>query len=468
MVFSSMVFLWIFFPIVFVASLIIRKPKYQNILLLIASLLFYAWGEPRYIFLLLFSITMNWAFGLLIDRFRDHAKVLLVGNVCINLGLLGYYKYANFAINTANRLFHADIPAVQVTLPIGISFFTFQAMSYVIDLYRKKYPVQKNLLHLALYVSFFPQLIAGPIVMYRDIETQIMGRKQSVEKMTSGMRRFLYGLGKKVIIANLTAAVCDNLYNLGAGDLTGGMAWLAAIAYTLEIYYDFSGYSDMAIGLGRMFGFEFLENFTLPYISRSIREFWRRWHISLGAWFRDYVYIPLGGNRKGKVRTYVNLAIVFALTGLWHGAAWNFVGWGVFHGFFIIIERMGFSKFLDRHRIFSHVYTILIFVVGWVFFRVTSVREGFAVLLRMFVPWKFTSAPYPVGTQVSILGALAVILGLIGCGPLQCLFQTGKLKKVGDGWKNSVWEAIWLTVILVYSIMLLANNTYNPFIYFRF
>jgi alginate O-acetyltransferase complex protein AlgI len=468
MVFSSMVFLWIFFPIVFVASLIIRKPKYQNILLLIASLLFYAWGEPRYLILLLFSIIMNWAFGLLIDRFRAHGKLLLALDIAVNLGLMGYYKYANFAINTVNRLFHQDFPAANISLPIGISFFTFQAMSYVIDLYRGKYKVQKNLLNLMLYVSFFPQLIAGPIVMYRYIDAQIMGRTRTKEKITSGMRRFLYGLGKKVIIANLTAQVCDNLYNLGTGNLTGGMAWLFAIAYTLEIYYDFSGYSDMAIGLGRMFGFEFLENFTLPYLSKSIREFWRRWHISLGSWFRDYVYIPLGGNRKGKVRTYVNLAIVFALTGLWHGAAWTFVGWGLFHGFFIIMERMGFSKVLDRHPIFARVYTLLVVIVGWVFFRAASVHDGAAVLVRMAAPWRYTTTLYPLGTQVSILGMLAVAFGIVGCGPIQQIFSAGPLKKIGAGWKNSVWEALWLTVILVYSLLLLANNTYNPFIYFRF
>lgn len=468
MVFSSMVFLWIFFPIVFVLGRIIRKPKYQNILLLIASLFFYAWGEPRYIFLLLFSITMNWAFGLLIDRFRDRAKILLAVNIAINLGILGYYKYANFVIYNANKLFHLDLPAVEITLPIGISFFTFQAMSYVIDLYRGKYKVQKNLLHLALYVSFFPQLIAGPIVMYRDIDQQILHREMTPDRTASGIRRFLYGLGKKVILSNMIGEVCDNLFDLGAVNLSGGMAWLGALTYTLQIYYDFSGYSDMAIGLGRMFGFEFLENFNYPYVSKSIREFWRRWHISLGSWFRDYLYIPLGGNRKGKVRTYVNLAIVFALTGLWHGASWNFVCWGMFHGFFIIIERMGFSKVLDRSKVFAHIYTILVFVLGWVMFRVTSMSEALRVLKRMILFWQYPTSPYPVGTTCSILGLLAILFGILGCGILQTIFTTGKRKIIGEKWKNSPAEAVWLTFVLAYSIMLLANNTYNPFIYFRF
>ncbi len=467
MVFSSMTFLWIFFPIVFVLGMIIRKPAIQNILLLIASLIFYAWGEPSYIWILLASITLNWAFGMLIAKFDAHKKLFLVLDIIANLGLLGYYKYTNFFFDTVRKVI-PSAPVTSIVLPIGISFFTFQAMSYVIDLYRGRYEVQKNPLNLALYISFFPQLIAGPIVQYKDIDAQIMNRTVTSEKVASGIRRFIYGLGKKVIISNLVAVSVDKLFGLEITEMTTPMAWCAALLYTLQIYYDFSGYSDMAIGLGRIFGFEFLENFNYPYISSSIREFWRRWHISLSSWFRDYVYIPLGGNRKGEVRTYFNLFTIFFLTGLWHGASWNFVGWGLYHGFFMIIERIGLGKFLDKHKVIGHIYTILVFVIGWVFFYVTSVRFGFAVVGRMLMPWTSPAVSGSVFTMMSTQTILAAIAGLIGCGILQTIFGTKKLAPIAARWKNSIPEAIYLCVVLFYSILLLANNTYNPFIYFRF
>ena len=281
---------------------------------------------------------MNWGFGLLIDRDRTRARLYLTLSVIGNLGLLGYFKYCNFFLHTLDRLLPSvPVPATNIALPIGISFFTFQAMSYVIDLYRGEIKVQKNLLNLMLYISFFPQLIAGPIVRYIDIEAQIEDRNPGREDLAEGFRRFIDGLGKKVILANLLAVSADNLFALAPEQMSSLYAWAAAVFYTLQIYYDFSGYSDMAIGMGRMFGFNFLENFRYPYISMSIQEFWRRWHISLSTWFREYLYIPLGGNRKGKVRTYINLFIVFATTGLWHGASWNFVGWGLYHGFFLIL-----------------------------------------------------------------------------------------------------------------------------------
>ena len=360
---------------------------------------------------MLFSILMNWTFGLLIEKSAAHKKLFLVLDIIGNLGLLGYFKYTNFILDTIRRLLpSASVPVTHIALPIGISFFTFQAMSYVIDLYRGRYRAQKNLFHLALYISFFPQLIAGPIVQYKDIEDQIMNRKRTPEKIASGIRRFIYGLGKKVIISNLVASSVDKLFALSPENMTGVMAWTAAILYTLQIYYDFSGYSDMAIGLGRMFGFEFLENFNYPYISKSIREFWRRWHISLSSWFRDYVYIPLGGNRKGEVRTYINNIIVFFLTGLWHGASWNFVGWGLYHGFFIfiIIERLGFGKILKKSKVLATIYTALVFIIGWVFFRVTSVRQGFAIVFRMLLPWRYTvSQGAALGTMVGTQTVLA-------------------------------------------------------------
>lgn len=470
MVFSSMTFLWLFLPLVFVLSLIIRRPRLQNYLLLIFSLLFYAWGEPVYLFLMLFSILMNWTFGLLIEKSAVHKKLFLVLDIIGNLGLLGYFKYTNFILDTIRRLLpSASVPETHIALPIGISFFTFQAMSYVIDLYRGRYRAQKNLFHLALYISFFPQLIAGPIVQYKDIEDQIMNRKRTPEKIASGIRRFIYGLGKKVIISNLVASSVDKLFALSPQNMTGAMAWTAAILYTLQIYYDFSGYSDMAIGLGRMFGFEFLENFNYPYISKSIREFWRRWHISLSSWFRDYVYIPLGGNRKGEVRTYINNIIVFFLTGLWHGASWNFVGWGLYHGFFIIIERLGFGKVLKKSKVLATIYTALVFIIGWVFFRVTSVRQGFAIVFRMLLPWRYTvSQGAALGTMVGTQTVLAAAAGIIGCGILQQIFTLGRLKNIAARWKNSIPEAVYLAAVMFYSILLLANNTYNPFIYFRF
>ncbi len=469
MVFSSMVFLWIFLPVVFVLSFLIRKPKYQNILLLAASLLFYAWGEPRNIILLLVSIFLNWVFGLLIDRCRERGKLFLTLDILVNLGLLGYFKYTDFFINTINHVVPgAAIPLANIALPIGISFFTFQAMSYVIDLYRGQIKVQKNLLYLALYVSFFPQLIAGPIVKYRDIEVQIENRRATMAGISSGFRRFVYGLGKKVLISNLIAQAADNLYGLEVSSLTGGMAWLCALTYTLQIYYDFSGYSDMAIGLGRMFGFEFLENFNYPYISSSIREFWKRWHISLSTWFQEYLYIPLGGNRKGKLRTYVNLLIVFFATGMWHGASWNFIGWGMYHGFFSVIERLGFGKLLKRSKVLSHVYTMLVVMIGWVFFRVENIRQGFSIVARMLMPWRYTQTDVLLGTQIGTEAVLAMAAGILGCGILQAVFSGKKTSLLAEKWKGSIPEFLWCALILFASILLLANNTYNPFIYFRF
>ena len=469
-----MVFLWIFFPVVFVLSRLIRKPKQQNIVLLLASLFFYAWGEPRYIFLLLFSVLMNWSFGLLIDRDRPRARLWLILSVIGNLGLLGYFKYCNFFLRTLDRLLPSvSVPTTNIALPIGISFFTFQAMSYVIDLYRGEIKVQKNLLNLMLYISFFPQLIAGPIVRYIDIETQIENRNPGREDLAQGFRRFVYGLGKKVILANMLAVSADSLFALAPEQMSSLYAWAAALFYSLQIYYDFSGYSDMAIGMGRMFGFNFLENFRYPYISMSIQEFWRRWHISLSTWFREYLYIPLGGNRKGKVRTYLNLFIVFATTGLWHGASWNFVGWGLYHGLFLILERMGFSNILkkDKTHFLSRVYTLVVVMIGWVFFRVESVRQGFAIVQRMLLPWKYT-APGPgvvSGVLFSSQTILAMILGVIGCGLMQRIFSKyRRLGHISESFINSPWEALWLTIVLFYSILLLANNTYNPFIYFRF
>ncbi len=469
MVFSSMIFLWVFFPVVFLLSMVIRKPAQQNILLLVTSLLFYAWGEPRNVLLLLASIVLNWVFGLLIDRFRGRAKLFLTMDIIVNLALLGYFKYTDFFLNTINFVFpKANLPLAHIALPIGISFFTFQAMSYVIDLYRGQIKVQKNLLYLALYVSFFPQLIAGPIVKYRDIEQQIENRSVDAERIASGFRRFVYGLGKKVLISNLVGQAADNLYALDTASLTGGMAWLCALTYTLQIYYDFSGYSDMAIGLGRMFGFDFLENFRYPYLSTSIREFWRRWHISLGTWFQEYLYIPLGGNRRGGVRTYRNLLVVFFATGMWHGASWNFIAWGLYHGFFSILERVGLGRLLQKGRILPRIYTMLVVMIGWVFFRADHFRQGAAIVVRMLLPWRYTSTDVILGTLVSSEAVLALICGVLGCGVLQAAVTRQKTAGIAQKWKGSFPEFVFCAAVLLGCILKLAGNTYNPFIYFRF
>lgn len=469
MVFSSMVFLWVFLPIVFVLAFLIRKPRYQNVLLVIASLIFYAWGEPRYVLLLLFSIVMNWLFGLAIDGFGKQKKLWLILNILANLGLLGYFKYGNLFISTINRFRPGqELPLLSVTLPIGISFFTFQALSYTIDLYRGKFKVQKNLLHMALYMCLFPQLLSGPIVKYKDIYTELTERTMTREKVALGFRRFLYGLGKKVIIANVLGEVVDTLYGMDPGAMGSGAAWCAAILYTLQIYYDFAGYSDMAIGTAQLFGFNYPENFNYPYISSSIQEFWRRWHISLSTWFRDYLYIPLGGNRKGKYRTYLNLWIVFAVTGFWHGARWTFLGWGLYHGFFMMIERMGFNKFLKKHQIFAHLYAIIVFTVGWVFFRAESIGQSLSIIKRMFLPWMYMQDQSGILTLLTAKVLVTILIAVIGCGLFQTVFSTGKLAAAAKKWKYSLPEAIFCTLIFLYSILLLASNTYNAFIYFKF
>ena len=465
-----MVFLWIFLPVTLLLGMIIRKPRYQNILLLIASLLFYAWGEPFYVLLLLFSVLMNWGFGLLIGRADGRKKLWLLLSVVCNLGLLSYYKYANFLLNTIDTLLPGiPVPRVYVELPIGISFFTFQAMSYVIDLYRGEYEAQKNPLSLALYISFFPQLIAGPIVKYREVQRALSDRTTTAADLAAGTRRFLYGLGKKVVLSNVLAYPTDRIFSYEVSQLSLPLAWAGCLLYGLQIYYDFSGYSDMAIGLGRMFGFRFPENFDLPYLSVSIREYWRRWHISLSSWFREYLYVPLGGNRRGPLRTYVNLVIVFAATGLWHGARWTFVIWGLYHGIFILLERAWIGKTMERIRPLGHLYMLLVVTVGWALFRPDGIGVSLALLTRMFVPGTGGAAQVPFFTVLTPKVLLFAAAGAIGAGVLQrgCeLTETGR--KLREKWRGSLAEAIFLLLLLCYALLLLANDTYNPFIYFRF
>lgn len=471
MVFSSMTFIWIFLPILLFVYYI-SKEKYRNIILLFFSLIFYSWGEPKYIVLMLISILVNYIFGRILDKCnkKKNKKIVLIVSIVFNLGLLVYFKYFNFiATNIDNIIGQNVIPNKNIVLPIGISFYTFQIMSYIIDLYRGGIKVQKNLLNLALYISFFPQLIAGPIVKYKDIDEQLQKRTVTIEKFSNGIKRFVYGLAKKVIFANTLAYIADTIFNSNIELLNMPIAWLGAICYTLQIYFDFSGYSDMAIGLGKMFGFEFMENFNLPYISESITEFWRRWHISLSTWFKEYLYIPLGGNRKGKIRTYINLLIVFLATGIWHGASWNFVVWGLFNGFFLVIERIKLKELLDKNKLkfVNHIYALLVIIFGWVLFRADTLRYALQYMKIMIIPSK-QLANFDTSLIINNRNIIMIIVVILFSGILQTIFNKLKNKEKIKEVYHRYFEVIVMSLLMFISIMMLASNTYNPFIYFRF
>ncbi len=468
MLFSSMFFLWYFFPFVFILYRILDD-KYKNIFLLVASLFFYAWGEPKYIILMLVSISMNYTFGILVDYLHGSNRKIALG-VCViaNISLLGYFKYYNFFVSNINLVGGNELIQFRdIILPIGISFYTFQALSYVIDLYRNQIFVQKNIFNLALYISFFPQLIAGPIIKYKDIDDQIVNRHVSVQKTAYGVKRFVYGLSKKVILANTFAAVVDKIYALSVYELSTPLVWCAALLYSLQIYFDFSGYSDMAIGLGKMFGFDFMENFNYPYISKSIQDFWRRWHISLSTWFREYLYIPLGGNKKGSMRTYINLIIVFFATGLWHGASFNFIVWGLYNGVFLIVERLFLGKLLKRnnYKLINHIYVILVIIVGWVFFRANDLYHAIDLLKIMFIG--NSSDIYALSEFLNVKIVILLLFGLVFCGPIQNYIPRLKTMLYYEQ-KAFVWEYVVQIQLMLICIMLLASSTYNPFIYFRF
>lgn len=484
MVFSSTIFLFIFLPLVLLAYLLFGR-KLRNFILLSASLLFYAWGENVFVLLMLVSITLNYIFGLWIDKAQSkggRGRTPLVLAVAANLGLLGFFKYANFLTANLNtvlvKLEMTPITLDEVHLPIGISFFTFQALSYVIDLYRRESPVQKNPINIALYISLFPQLIAGPIVRYNTIAEQITERTTRIEDLFYGVRRFIIGLGKKVLLANVLGRTADYIFSLPPDRIPIELAWLGAIAYTLQIYYDFSGYSDMAIGLGRMFGFRFLENFNYPYVSRSIREFWRRWHISLSTWFRDYLYIPMGGSQKGVARTYANLLLVFFLCGLWHGASWTFVFWGLFHGCFLVLERIPPGKALLKimPNVLRHIYVLVVVIVGWVFFR----SETFSYALGYLQAMVSVGTPSLYNSQIFININnefwLAFIIAIVCSAPVYPIFE-----KLADGLHrrtddpvsllskgSSVLNGCFLGFVFIYSVASLLGGDYNPFLYFRF
>jgi len=430
MVFSSLTFLCIFLPAVLILDRIIPSVRLKNAWLLLASLLFYAYGEPVYVLLMIASAFLNYIFALLLDFLKDKPaarKVVLAVSVIVNIGALVYFKYTMLLTESFNSLTGFDIPVPQITLPLGISFFTFQAMSYVIDVYRGDAGVQKNYFRLLLYISFFPQLIAGPIVRYSDIEEEINKRKQSPEQTVNGILRFAAGLAKKVLIANNVALMADTVFG-ALGNIDTLSAWLGAIAYMLQIYFDFSGYSDMAIGLGLMFGFHFRENFNYPYISGSVREFWRRWHISLSTWFKEYLYIPLGGNRKGKVRTIINKFIVFACTGIWHGANWTFLLWGLYHGTLLMLEELVPKK--DRgigFKIIAHIYLILAVLIGFVLFRCDSISDFGVYLKAMFVPTGFDlSSKMFFLSLLTPLNITALVAGIIFSTPVGTKLMANK------------------------------------------
>ena len=468
MVFSSMVFRCVFLPVVLVLYYLLPTLRLKNFLLIIASLLFYAYGEPVYVLLMIFSIIINYLFGrTMAAANRSLKKGMLALSICVNLGFLVVFKYADMMIGTVNRQCGMAIPEVRLALPIGISFFTFQAMSYVIDAYRQDVKVQKNLWNMILYISFFPQLIAGPIVKYHDIEKQITDRHADLKEIAEGMRRFIIGLAKKVLISNTVAVAADALFGTPIGEINIFSAWIAAIAYMLQIYYDFSGYSDMAIGLGHMFGFHFLENFRHPYVSGSVQEFWRRWHISLSTWFKEYLYFPLGGNRKGKLRTCLNKIIVFFATGLWHGANWTFVLWGLWHGAFLLLEEILPIKKLPK--VFCHLYTLLVVCMGFVMFRADTITQGIQMIGKMFTGWDFSAGMINVAvSQMNPLFDLTVVLGVVGSIPLLDKFRMLSEKAGGKGRAATAASYAGSFILLLLCMLSLSSGTYNPFIYFRF
>lgn len=468
MVFSSPAFLFAFLPVCFILYRLLPNLRSKNALLTLASVVFYAFGEPVYVLLLLMSVIVNYLCGYFIVLRRPRKKLVLALAVVINLGFLSVFKYTDFAVSTVNHAFGLDLALPGIALPVGISFFTFQGLSYVIDVYRDETLVSRDFLKLALYISFFPQLIAGPIVKYHDVSLQIDQRETYPALTAAGLRRFILGLSKKLLLSNTVGQMADLVFTAGSDQLDVRTAWLGAVCYCLQIYFDFSGYSDMAIGLGHMFGFHFMENFDHPYVSASIQEFWRRWHISLSSWFRDYLYIPLGGNRKGKLRTGLNKCIVFFCTGLWHGASWNFVLWGLWHGLFMILE--GFlPKGGKLRRILGHAYTLLIVLLGFVLFRADTLSDAGLVFAKMFAGTEITLQ------STALLRSMLTPYNLFILS-LSVVFSLPLLPRVkrfagGSGMAPALLRIGSYGVsaaLFALCIMNLAGSQFNPFIYFRF
>lgn len=467
MVFSSLSFLFVFLPAVLLVYFAVPRQG-KNAVLFAFSLLFYAWGEPIYVLLMIFSTILDYTCGRLVEKHRGtpKQKIGLLISVIVNIGLLCFFKYSDFLIGTVNNIFGCEIPLLNLPLPIGISFYTFQTMSYTIDVYRGEAKVQKNIISFGAYVSLFPQLIAGPIVRYRDIAEQLDSRTHSFDKFGDGVKRFVTGLGKKVLFANNIGLLWDAVSQTAPEKLTMLDAWLGIIAFAFQIYFDFSGYSDMAIGLGKIFGFDFAENFNYPYTSKSITEFWRRWHISLGAWFRDYVYIPLGGNRKGFAVQIRNIAVVWLLTGVWHGASWNFALWGIFYGVLLICEKLFLLKWLEKAPAFvGRIYTMLAVMLGWVLFAFDDLGKG----------WAFLGAMFGAGAGFVSSGALYQLLTYLPLLLICIIASTPLAKRVYEKISAKAHEGLILTADVVQllgvsalSLAFLISGSYNPFLYFRF
>lgn len=477
MVFTSTIFIFIFLPIV-LFSMFLIKSKYRDMLLLIASLIFYIWGGPQYIITIFISILINYCFGLLIKSSQDskqRKKILIILAIAFNLGMLIIFKYGNFFVSNFNNVFkfmgmNTNIIIPKIALPLGISFFTFQGLSYVIDVYRGKAEVQKSIIKVALYLSLFPKLTQGPIIKYADIEKEINCREITLDGLYIGLRRFIIGFAKKMLIANELGIIADKIFAIQGSDLTTLITWIGIICYTLQIYYDFSGYSDMAIGLGRALGFNFTENFNYPYISQSIKEFWSRWHISLTSWFREYLYFPLGGNKCSKIRSYTNQMIVFALSGLWHGANWTFLFWGIYHGAFLVIEKIEAGRITNKiWWPLRNVYAILVIMIGWVFFRADNISYAVQYIRNMFIYKPSTNLYYP-SLYIDNKVALILIIAIVFATPI-----TKFCKKRMNTISNLTIKYILISIsdfggilLFVLSLIVLSSTTYNPFIYFKF
>ena len=466
MVFSSTIFLFAFLPICLLLYYLVNQ-KYKNIILLLFSVVFYTWGETNYLWLIGLSILFNYFIGIFIHKVQAFKWSILCSGVIVNISVLFFYKYSGFFVelfNSQSNYFK------QLILPLGISFYTFHSISYLVDIYRGKANPQYNFIKMGLYIVNFPQLVAGPIVRYHDVENQLSYRKHFLNRFNNGVKLFIYGLAKKMIIANSVGMVADVIFDKSYGSFSNAYAWIGVFSYTLQIYFDFSGYSDMAIGIGKMFGFEFKQNFNLPYSSKSIREFWQKWHISLSSWFRDYVYIPLGGNKQGSVRTGMNLILVFVLCGFWHGANFTFLVWGLFHGFFLVLERVAHFKILNNiPGIIKQLYVWITVMIGWVFFRCNSIDEAFYMIRKMFylTPNSFTmpdvaSFITPYFVAIVIIGFM-ISTGFFKTSVLHCL-----KKRVLAIHAFRKLEALGLLFLFLWSVLEVVNSSYNPFIYFRF
>ena len=467
MLFSSIPFLYSFLPVVLIVYFIVPK-QLKNAWIMLSSFFFYGWGEPKFLIIMIASIAQGYVFGLLIEKFRDRknlSRLFMILSCVVGLGLLAYFKYVDFFISSFNQISGLALPLVGIALPIGISFFTFQIVSYDIDVYRGDVAAQKNPIYLAAYISMFSQLIAGPIVRYSDIAAQLQTRTHSIERFSLGIRRFMIGLSKKMLVANILGELVSDFK--ASDDKSVLYFWLYAVAYTLHIYFDFSGYSDMAIGLGRIMGFDFVENFNYPYIAASITDFWRRWHISLSTWFRDYVYIPLGGNRVKKARWIFNIFVVWFLTGLWHGAAWNFAVWGLLYAVLLMFEKLIGLKFLKKTKVISHVYTMLFVILGFVIFDAASLSDAFSYIGSMF-----GAGGYPLVSEEALYAlrsyAVVFIIGIIGATPLAKNLIAKVRTASGAQLALNIAEPVVLVALLAVCTAYMVDGAFNPFLYFRF